>query len=582
MHTLHPRSGGATLVGHAPGKDELRPARAWLDEPEVPYLSARLAISAVLTAQLLLVMLSGRGARAAWLELALATPVVLWGGLPFFERAAASVRRGRPNMFALVSLGTLTAWTYSVVVTLAPSAAVSPHVYFGAAACTVTLVLVGEALERFARRRTMQAIADEDAVRRMLAPRATRTEDLADRISAALVPAVLAVAAITFVGWLVFGPTPRLPHAIASAASVLVIASPAAIGLATPMSFLMATAAAKRQGIALRDAESTETLANVTTLVLDRTGVLTEGRPQVTTIEPAWGVDHAELVRIVATAEEESEHPLARAVVAHARAGGTTDDEASPQSIRRPIRGRGVIARVSGRSVVLGTSALLSARGVVVPEQALRRAETLRTGGATVSFVAIAGAYAGLVAIDDSARHDARDAIAELRRMGVRVGMMTGAARTSGRHVARELDLHEAEVFAQIHPDDRARVIARLADRGEIVAVASSGARHVDAVSAAHIGITLGGDVDAHVALADGDLHGIVRAIRLARRTTRNVRQNLALAFGYNLLAIPVAAGGCYAATGNALSPMLAAGAMGLGTLSVILSSLRLLSRPRQ
>lgn len=578
MNTLHPRSGGATLVGRGPDKEELHPARAWLDEPEVPYLSARLAISALLTAQLLLVIVTGDGPRAAWVELALATPVVLWGGLPFFERAASSIRRGRPNMFALVSLGTLTAWVFGFVVTIAKGVGVAPHVYYGAATCTVTLVLVGEALERFARRRTMQAIADEGAIRRMLAPRATRTEDLADRISAALVPGVIVVAAITFVGWLAFGPAPRLPHAIASAAAVLVIASPAAIGLATPMAFLMATAAAKRQGIALRDAQSTETLADVTTLVLDRTGVLTEGRPQVRTVEPADGIDRGELLRLVATAEEESEHPLARAVVAHARP--FAGDEDAPHSIRRPIRGRGVLARVSGRSVVLGTSALLSARGVVVPEDVLERAETLRGHGATVSFVAVDGSYAGLVATDDSARQDAREAIAELRRMGVRVVMMTGAARTSGRHVARELDLHEAEVFAQIHPDDRARVIAQLADRGEVVAVAT--ARHAHALSAAHIGITLGGDVDGHVALADGDLHGIVRAIRLARRTTRNVRQNLALAFGYNLLAIPVAAAGCYAATGTALSPMLAAGAMGLGTVSVIASSLRLLARPAQ
>lgn len=581
MHTVHPRSGGATLAGRTPREDELRPPRAWLDEPAAPYLSARLAISAVLTAQLLLVILAGGRAHARWLEVALATPVVLWGGRPSFERAAASFRRRRPSMFALVSLGTATAWAYGLAVTLAPRPSVAPHAYLGGAACTVTLVLAFEALERFARRRTVQAIADEVTVSRMLAARATHSEELAGRICRALVPGVLVIAAGTLAGWLAFGPTPTLPHAIASAASVFVIASPAAISLAAPMSFLMAAAAAKREGIALRDAESTETLSDVTTIVLDRTGVLTEGRPQVTTIEPAAGVEHAALVRIVATAEAESEHPLARAVVAHARPFGASDEEASPQSIRRPVRGRGVIAHVSGRSVVLGTSALLSARGIVVPEHALHRAEALRSDGATVSFVGVDGAYAGLVALGDSARGDAREAVAELRRMGVRVVMMTGAARTSGRHVARELDLHEAEVFAQVHPDDRARVIARLADRGEVVAVASTG-RHARAASAGHIAIALGGDADAHVVLADGDLYGVVRAIRLARRTTRNVRQNLAVAFAYNLVAIPLAAGAWYAATGRALSPMLAAAAMGLGTLTVIGSSLRLLFRPRQ
>lgn len=575
MHTIDGRAGCATVY-------RAGTSRAWLDEAEVPNLGLRLLLSVALTLQLFLVAAVAPADRVRWLELVLASPVVLWAALPVYGRAVASVQRRRPNMFALLSLGVVTAYVYSLVVTVEPAAYVAPHLYFGAAASTVTVILAGEGIERFARRRAMRAIDDDGTVSRMLAPRATHLEDIADRISAALVPTVLAVAAMTFIAWMLIGPAPRLPYALASAVAVLVIASPAAIGLATPMSFLMATLAAKRDGIFLRDAESTERLANVTTLVVDRTGVVTEGRQSVEIVEPAPGVACAELMSLIAEAERESEHPVARAVVAHARAESEVDGEGAPYSVRRPVRGRGVIAEVSGRSVVLGTAALLAGRGVAAPEAALRRADALRYDGATVSFVAVDGAYAGLFAVRDSARGDAREAIAELRRMGVRVILMTGAERASGRHVGRALDLHEAEVFAPILPDERADVIAGLAQRGEVVAVATSDDRHAPAAAAADVAIRLGGsDLETQVSLERGDLFGIVRAIRLARRTAKTVRQNLALAFGYNLLAIPFAAGACYAATRTALSPVIASGAMALGTVSVIVSSLRLLARRR-
>jgi Cu+-exporting ATPase len=565
MNTFHARQNdAATLFGGA-GPDETREGRAWLDEPDVPRLGLRLAISAVLTAQLIAIAIIGHGARVAWLELALATPIVGWVALPFYDRAVGALRRRRANMFALASLGVLTAYLYSAAATIVPTIHDGRALYYAAAGSTVTLVLLGEYIERFVRRRACAEIGDVTAVRRALSP-STAIEDVADRISAAIVPAAVVIAALTFVGWMVLGPSPTLVHAIGATVAVLVIACPAAIALASPLAFLMAATSAKRDGVHLRDPKLTETLARVTTLVLDRTGVLTEGTPVVRSVEPAPGFDQAELLRLAAAAEYESEHPIARAVVAHAK-----EDEDGPRSIRRPVAGRGVIADVRGRDVVLGAHALLSARGVDVPADALARAETLRRSGASVTFAGVDGRYAGLVALGDCAREHAREAIAELRRMGVRVAMMTGSSRTLGRSFARELDLHDAEVFAAIHPDDRARMIEGLRARGETVAVAG---RHVASASAAHIGLAFGTSDHADVSLPQGDLHAIVRMIRLARRTVRNVRENVVLAILYNLLAIPVAA-----VTG--VSPLVAACVMGLGTLSILGSSLRLLRTNR-
>lgn len=564
MNTLNARQNDAATLFGGFGPDPTRAGRAWLDEPNVPNLGLRLVVSAVLTAQLIAIAIIGDGIRVAWLELALATPIVGWAALPFYERAAAALRRRRANMFALASIGVLTAYVYSTVATIAPRVHDGSTLYFAAAGSTVTLVLLGEAIERWVRRRASDEIADVTAVRRALSP-TTPIEDVADRISAAIVPAALVIAALTFVGWMILGPSPKITHAIEATVAVLVIACPAAIALASPLSFLMATASAKRQGIHLRDPKRTEALARVTTLVLDRTGVLTEGTPTVCSVEAAPGFDQGELLRLAAAAEYECEHPVARAVVAHAN-----DREDGPSSIRRPVAGRGVVAEVRGRDVVLGAHALLSARGIEVPVDALRRAEELRRGGASVTFAGIDGRYAGLVALGDSAREHARDAIAELRRMGVRVVMMTGSSRTLGRSMARELDLHDGEIYAAIHPDERARMVERFRARGETVAVAG---RHVASASAAHVGLAFGSSDHADVSLPQGDLHSIVHTIRLARRTVRNVRQNLVLAVLYNLLTIPVAA-----VTG--VAPLAAACIMGLGTLTVLGSSLRLLRRP--
>lgn len=570
MNTLDARHhDAATLFG---GSDAPHEGRAWLDEPAIPRVALRLVVSTVLTAQLVLIAVLGQSSQVSWLELALATPVVAWAALPFHERAVLALRRRRANMFALVSLGTLTAYLYSAVATIAPSIHEGRTSFFAAAAATVTLVLLGERIEGLARRRASAEIADANVVRRALAP-TTPIEDVADRISAAIVPAVIVIAALTFVTWLAFGPAPKLAHAFEGAVAVLVIACPAAVGLASPLSFLMATAAAKRAGIGLADPKVSETLARVTTLVVDRTGVLTEGTLTVHSVEAAPGFDRAELLRLAAAAEYECEHPVARAVVAHA-AGADVADGDVPISIRQPVAGRGVIADVAGRDVVLGAHALLLARGIAVPSAALARAEELRRTGASVSFVGVDSRYAGLVALGDSARESARASIAELRRMGLRVVMMTGSSRTLGRHVARELDLHDGEVFAAVHPDDRAGMIEKLRSRGETVAVVGRSDRHLRAASSAHVGLVFGPSDRGDVTLPSGDVHAIVRAIRLARRTARNVRQNLVLAVAYNLLAIPLAA-----VTG--LSPLVAAGVMGLGTFSVLASSTRLLSTDR-
>ena len=567
MNTFHARQNDAATLfgGGAPDETREGRGRAWLDEPAIPQLRLRLVISAVLTAQLIAIAMIGHAARVAWLELALCTPIVGWVALPFYDRAASALRRRRANMFALASIGVLTAYLYSAVATIVPGIHDGRALYFAAAGSTVTLVLLGEAIERWVRRRATAEIGDVTAVRRALSA-TTPTEDVADRISAAIVPAALAIAVLTFVGWMILGPSPEVTHAIAATVAVLVIACPAAIALASPLSFLMAATRATRDGVHLRDPKVTETLARVTTVVLDRTGVLTEGTPTVRSVEAAPGFDQAELLRFAAAAEYECEHPVARAVIAHAKDG---DD--GPHSIRRPIAGRGVVADVRGRDVVLGAHALLSARGIDVPADALARAEELRRTGAAVTFAGIDGRYAGLVALGDFARENARAAILELRRMGVRVAMMTGSTRTLGRSFARELDLHDGEVFVAIHPDDRAGMIERLRARGETVAVAG---RHGATASAAHVALAFGASDHADVSLPDGDLDAIVRTIRLARRTVRNVRQNLFLAVLYNLLAIPVAA-----VTG--VSPLAAACVMGLGTLSIVASSLRLLSTNR-
>ena len=624
--------------------------------------------------------------RLPLVELLLATPVVAWGGWPFFVRAAVSVRRLSLNMFTLIAVGTGAAFFYSVLATMAPGLfppTMRGHrgtvdVYFEAAAVITTLVLLGQVLELRARARTGDAIrsllrlapktarriADDGGEEDVPLPHVTRgdrlrvrpgervptdgtvveghsavdesmltgepmpvekekgdpvtggtlngdgalviraervgndtllaqivkmvsdaarsrapVQKLVDRVSAIFVPAVLVIAAATFAVWLLVGPDPRFPHALVAAVSVLIIACPCALGLATPMSIMVATGTGAKLGVLVKDAEALETLSKVTTLVVDKTGTLTEGKPRVHAVEIADGLEASEVMSLVTAAELGSEHPLARAIVEHAR----TENVVSPRLPVRSnaVRGRGLIADVGTRSVLFGTNELLVENRVAVPARAVERAEELRETGATVSFAAIDGQYAGLWAIADGVKPTTKEALSGLREIGIRVVMLTGDAKTNAVAIGRELGIGPDDVIAGVMPEGKARVVDELKRKGEIVAMAGDGINDAPALASADVGIAMGTGTDvaiesAGVTLVKGDLRGIVRAVRLGRATLANIRQNLSLAFGYNVLAVPVAAGVLYPAFGLLLSPMLAAAAMALSSVSVILNALRL------
>ena len=624
--------------------------------------------------------------RMPWIELALATPVVVWGGWPFFVRGAQSVRLRALNMFTLIAVGTGAAFLYSLVATLAPGLfppAMRGHrgtvdVYFEAAAVITTLVLLGQVLELRARSRTGDAIrsllklapktarrisadgAEEDVPLAEIAigdrlrvrpgeriptdasvveghsavdesmitgepmpvekapddrvtggtlngdgalvVRAERVgkdtllaqivqmvsdasrsrapvQKLVDRVSAIFVPVVLAIAALAFAVWFFVGPEPRFPHALVAAVAVLIIACPCALGLATPMSIMVATGTGARFGVLVKDAEALETLSKVTTLVVDKTGTLTEGKPRVQHVETAEGIDRRALLGLVMAAELGSEHPLGRAIVDHARAEGATSLASPVRS--EAVRGRGLVATVGSSTVIFGTRDLLADKSVVVPDDALARAEELRASGATVSFAALDGRYAGLWAIADTVKPSTKEALAGLRDLGLRVVMLTGDAKTNALAVGRELGFVAEDVVAGVLPDAKARVVEELKKKGAVVAMAGDGINDAPALATAHVGIAMGTGTDvaiesAGVTLVKGDLRGIVRAVRLGRATLANIRQNLGLAFGYNLLAVPIAAGVLYPAFGILLSPMLAAAAMSLSSVSVITNALRL------
>ena len=405
-----------------------------------------------------------------------------------------------------------------------------------------------------------------------------RVQKLVDRVSAWFVPAVIAIAVVAFGSWLAWGPEPRLAHALVAAVSVLVIACPCALGLATPMSIMVASGAGARTGVLVKNADALEMLAKVDTIVVDKTGTLTEGKPTVLVVETAEGVVHDEHVALVAAAEIGSEHPLAKAVVEHVRASGTSIPEGART---RAVRGKGIRAEISGRIVLFGAASLLDENGVAVPGTARRRAEELRREGATVSFAAIDGVFTGTWAIGDAVKPTTKEALEGLRLLGLRVVMLTGDAPTTAHAVAKRLGIADADVIAGVAPDAKAQAIDSLRSTGAVVAMAGDGINDAPALAAADVGIAMGTGTDvaiesAGVTLVKGDLRGIVRAVRLGRATRSNVRQNLALAFGYNVVAIPIAAGALYPFTGQLMGPMLAAAAMSLSSVSVIVNALRL------
>ncbi|HET7295289.1 MAG TPA: heavy metal translocating P-type ATPase [Vicinamibacteria bacterium] len=674
----------------------LEPRTVTAEEPdnsELRDMTRRLWISSSLAAPLFLVtmgtMLAGHQAvswispRAlAWVELALATPVVLWGGWPFFERMWASFRSRNLNMFTLIGIGTGTAYGYSVVAALLPGifpASLRGHDgdvgrYFEAAAVITALVLLGQVLELRARSRTSGAIrallglvpktarlvgadgtefdvpldrvqagdrlrvrpgekvpvdgvvvegrsaVDEAMISGEPVPvekvagdrvtgatlngtgalliRAERVgadtllaqivrmvsdaqrsrapiQRLADRVSAYFVPAVIAVAALSFVGWSLLGPEPRLAHGLVAAVSVLIIACPCALGLATPMSIMVGVGRGAGLGVLIRDAEALEALEKVDTLVVDKTGTLTEGRPSLAVVEAAPGWQEDEVLRLAASLEQGSEHPLAAAILGGARSRGLDLDAASEFE---SLTGKGVAGSVSGRKVVLGNRALLDEARIDAASLA-ERAEALRADGQTVMFVAVDGRLAGLIGAADPIKPSSAEALRQLHAEGVRVVMATGDSRTTAAAVARRLGLDAFE--AEVLPASKVDVVKRLQAEERTVAMAGDGINDAPALAQAQVGIAMGTGTDvamesAGVTLLRGDLRGIARARRLSRATMRNIRQNLFFAFIYNALGVPLAAGALYPAFGLLLSPMAAAAAMSLSSVSVIGNALRL------
>ena len=617
-----------------------------------------------------------------WVQLLLATPVVLWAGWPFFQRGWNSILRRNLNMFTLIAIGTGAAWLYSLFATLAPDLFPpafrqqdgSVAVYFEAAAVIIVLVLLGQVLELRAREKTSGAIrallnlapttarrldsqGDEatipldqvkvgdrlrvrpgdkvpldgevlegrsnidesmvtgeplavkkqsgdtviggsingqgsfimraDKVGRdtmlsqivQMVASAQRTrapiQGLADKVAGIFVPVVILIAIIAFIVWSIWGPTPPMAFALIAAVSVLIIACPCALGLATPMSIMVGVGRGAQAGVLIRNAEALERLEKVDTVVIDKTGTLTEGRPQVTGIHPASGFDQDTLLRLGASLERSSEHPLAEAMLA--KAGELELTLSEPEDFQA-LNGKGVTGSIEGTQVILGNRLLMEGEAIDLSACA-DSAEALRHDGATVIFIAVNGQYAGLFAIADPIKETTAAAIRALQHDGLRVVMLTGDSRTSAEAIARQLNIDEVE--AEVLPEDKSLAVRRLQDQKRIVVMVGDGVNDAPALASADVGIAMGTGTDvaiesAGVTLLRGDLMGIVDACRLSRATMRNIRQNLFFAFAYNAAGVPIAAGILYPFTGLLLSPIIAAAAMSLSSVSVIGNALRL------
>ena len=661
-------------------------------DPELRDMTKRLWVAAILTLPLLVLTMTGMSGGVGrlvpmslrpWVELALATPVCLWAGSPFFARAVRSIRTGNLNMFTLIGLGVGVAYVVSVVAVVAPGMFPAAfrdsmgHVflYFEAAAVIVTLVLVGQVMELRARGRTSAAIRmllnlapatarrlradggeedvplstvhpgdrlrvrpgekvpvdgvviegasqiDESMVTGEAIPvhkqpgdrvvgatvngtgtlvmRAERVgadtllsrivamvvqaqrsrapiQRLADRVSSYFVPAVVGVAVIAFLVWAFVGPEPRLAHAVVAAVAVLIIACPCALGLATPMSIMVASGKAASYGVLFKNAEAIETLGSVDTLVVDKTGTLTQGKPELTSVVWREPFSENDVLSLAASLERGSEHALAPAII---RAAESRSLQIQSPTDFRSITGRGVTGRVGGRLVAVGNASLMQQHAGDADLD--DRAERLRRDGHTVVFVSIDGRAAGLLAIGDPVKVSAADAVRSLRAAGLRIVMLTGDNKTTAQTVARKLSIDE--VHAEVLPDQKAAIVADLQRAGRTVAMAGDGINDAPALAAARVGIAMGTGTDiaiesASVTLVKGDLRGILRAHRLSRLTIANIRQNLFCAFVYHAIGVPIAAGVLYPVFGWLLSPMIAAAAMSFSSVSVIANALRLRS----
>ncbi|WP_292958917.1 copper-translocating P-type ATPase [Nitrosomonas sp.] len=621
-------------------------------------------------------------ATSNWIQLILATPVVLWSGWPFFERAYASVKTKNLNMFTLIAMGTGVAWIYSIVATITPgifpeafrAEGGSVPVYFEAAAVIIVLVLLGQILELKARERTGGAIKallglapktahriDENGDAQEISIQDIQVGDLlrirpgekvpvdgivtegkshvdesmvtgepmpvekmdgskvigatvnangsliiraekvgqdtmlsqivkmvadaqrsrapiqrmADSVAGWFVPAVMVIALLSFFGWFVLGPSPSFSYALIAAVSVLIIACPCALGLATPMSIMVGVGRGAKAGVLIKNAEALEIMEKVDTLIVDKTGTLTQGRPALTDIVSADGFKDDEILMIAAALEQGSEHPLAEAIVRAAEDQGLSFLKVQDFE---SVTGKGVQGNVDGKVIALGNHKMMDVAGADI-SGLKEQADDLRESGATAMFIAVDGRAAGIIAVSDPIKETTPQAIKDIHRAGLKVVMLTGDNETTARAVAEKLGIDE--VHADVLPEDKSRIVQELRDKGAIVAMAGDGVNDAPALAAAHVGIAMGTGTDvamesAGVTLLKGDLNGIATAIQLSQATMSNIRQNLFFAFIYNAAGVPIAAGVLYPFFGILLSPIFAAAAMSLSSVSVVGNALRL------
>jgi P-type Cu+ transporter len=657
------------------------------ENPEFSDMKRRFWVGLVLTLPILLIamggMIAGLNARVGvWIQFAFATPVVIWGGWPFFQRGWASIVNRSLNMFTLIAIGTGTAYGYSAFAVLFPELLPesfrghhgSPDVYFEASAVITTLVLLGQVLELRARSQTSNAIreilglapkmariVEQEGVERDIAldqvepgnrlrvrpgekvpvdgtivegessidesmvtgepipieksegscvtagtingngsfimradkvgsdtliaqivrmvSEAQRSrapiQRVADRVASWFVPAVLSIAVITFLIWSLTGPEPRMIYALINSIAVLIIACPCALGLATPMSIMVGTGRGAKAGVLIKNAEALELLEKIDTLVVDKTGTLTQGKPQLTSVKTIDGQSENEMLRLSASLEQGSEHALSAPIVAAALSRGIA---LSKVSEFRSITGKGILGSVDGRSVAIGNNALLDMLGVH-SEPLARMAEDLRRQGQTVVSVLIDNVPGGILGVSDPIKESAPKAIHALHKMKVRIVMLTGDSKSTAEVVARRLGIDEIE--AEVSPTRKGEVLKELQSQGRTVAMAGDGINDAPALAQAHVGIAMGTGTDvaiqsAGIILVKGDLQGVVRARTLSRNTMRNIRQNLFFAFLYNILGLPIAAGALYPVFGLLLNPMIASAAMTFSSVSVISNALRL------